>query len=590
MALPLNLPEPSSRIVNIYWYQILTLNQAAEDSIAAIDGIEFLSNLILPLDISRLSPAGCISEFGYSASCAVTMLVTGTTLSSLRLSPVQRKHPILALLVGLGKTLPGTYGLFEKVIAFLIKSPYAAAATVSSCCDGSTCSSELDRVPCQITTLRRYSSLSFLNLPSIVDNTPKLSCAHLVTPKAKDWLPQEAQAEVVPSQGIDEWKATISATRPRRRTSPLAITPGRRTTMWYLSILAIDIRGSNLFHCVHRKPVPLTVLYTRVTPRSGGDGTASLSYGTTVTWSGTRVSVPRRRAQHYSTIALEDSTATVVTMDRSRVVTVPHPKPLAERRECDSGHAEDFFGLVTAASLVDDNALSSRKRYFSDAPHSTVAFGLALPSGSTSVRLVAARQPPRLQAQIGPEAVRVVFASPIANGEVVIHGTESQAPGLSIPGSDPINGLAETSNQDFATLFAEFLNGRSVDPLLTQQFEHNIMFSLPAQEILRSEPQPRLLTSSPVTRDTINDTTEEAMLTHPLQSIIQQQQNQLEQLRQQLARSDQRCAYYHEKSATFKALYSHQRALAEHIMASLVAGSCTRAIQLNFIVVCDLSI
>ncbi|KAH6890738.1 hypothetical protein BKA70DRAFT_1441747 [Coprinopsis sp. MPI-PUGE-AT-0042] len=159
------------------------------------------------------------------------------------------------------------------------------------------------------------------------------------------------------------------------------------------------------------------------------------------------------------------------------------------------------------------------------------------------------------------------FAQPTSSSEVIIQGDQVQAPGNLLPASGSRNGPIEAGSQDLAAFFADFLSGRSVDPSLPPQFEHNAL-SLPPQELLSSETQSHRLTPPQVPRTTTNNIVERETL--PLQDIIQEQQNQLEELRQQMARSEQRSAYYREKAATFKALYAQQQAFSEKLMASLV--------------------
>jgi hypothetical protein len=132
-----------------------------------------------------------------------------------------------------------------------------------------------------------------------------------------------------------------------------------------------------------------------------------------------------------------------------------------------------------------------------------------------------------------------------------------------------------TTRQDLSSnFFAGLLDGgASIDPMLPLDIQGSTVTS-PGQESQSTpgnEPQACLQPVSceaPTTN--LTDVMDNAAQTAGLEVVIEEQRGQLEELRQAISRSDQRCAYYREKAATFRALYSQQRGLAEQIMASLV--------------------
>ncbi|KAH6896076.1 hypothetical protein BKA70DRAFT_1231984 [Coprinopsis sp. MPI-PUGE-AT-0042] len=138
-----------------------------------------------------------------------------------------------------------------------------------------------------------------------------------------------------------------------------------------------------------------------------------------------------------------------------------------------------------------------------------------------------------------------------SNSELaVLAGPHAQAQTTArhLPIFIPANTMTEKGSQDMAAFkfFSELMNGHEfVNPTLLHLED---VITLPPQE-LRSA---RLPPSPCPTIDA----------SRPFKTI--------EELQRQITRSDQRCTYYREKAATFKALYSQQRGLAEQIMASLV--------------------
>ncbi|KAH6880894.1 hypothetical protein BKA70DRAFT_1447116 [Coprinopsis sp. MPI-PUGE-AT-0042] len=142
---------------------------------------------------------------------------------------------------------------------------------------------------------------------------------------------------------------------------------------------------------------------------------------------------------------------------------------------------------------------------------------------------------------------------------------EAQTTAHHLPIFIPANTMTEKGSQDMAAFkfFSELMNGHEfVNPTLLHLED---VITLPPQE-LRSA---RLPPSPCPTIDASSDFNHETQ-TMELHRTVLDQQGQIEELQRQITRSDQRCTYYREKAATFKALYSQQRGLAEQIMASLV--------------------
>ncbi|KAH6905260.1 hypothetical protein BKA70DRAFT_1293834 [Coprinopsis sp. MPI-PUGE-AT-0042] len=163
-----------------------------------------------------------------------------------------------------------------------------------------------------------------------------------------------------------------------------------------------------------------------------------------------------------------------------------------------------------------------------------------------------------------------------SNGELAIQGPQAQAHGGRFPSTNPGDHTPmEVGSEDLAAIrfFSEMLNGPGFvnSTLLPLQSD---VFALPSQELrsgsaTEDQPQARLPASSSPTTDTPDDIEHETQ-TMGLQRTVEEQQGQLEELRRQITRYDQRCTYYRAKAATFKALYSQQRGLSEQIMGSLV--------------------
>ncbi|KAH6883612.1 hypothetical protein BKA70DRAFT_1446620 [Coprinopsis sp. MPI-PUGE-AT-0042] len=154
---------------------------------------------------------------------------------------------------------------------------------------------------------------------------------------------------------------------------------------------------------------------------------------------------------------------------------------------------------------------------------------------------------------------------PPSHNELALRGpqAQSQAPASLPPCLNPEYAMMEPGNQDLAAFFASWISGRESVNLVPLQ-------NLATQDLSNPENQQPQLPASPyLTADTGNCSEHEKQ-TLGLQMVIQEQQSQLEELRRQIAHSQQRCAYYCEKATTFRALYSQQRRFAEQVMSMLV--------------------
>ncbi|KAH6901551.1 hypothetical protein BKA70DRAFT_1522306 [Coprinopsis sp. MPI-PUGE-AT-0042] len=156
-----------------------------------------------------------------------------------------------------------------------------------------------------------------------------------------------------------------------------------------------------------------------------------------------------------------------------------------------------------------------------------------------------------------------------ASNDSVIPG-QAHAQAVHLSGSNSGNDSMETGSQDLsAAFFAELLTGREF--LNLPPLPLGNVFPLATQDVSSPENQPHAPASSYQTTDTTaNGETDQETQAFGLRMVIEEQQSQLEELRRQIDCSDQRCAYYRGKAATFRALYSQQQGLSERIMSSLV--------------------
>ncbi|KAH6907259.1 hypothetical protein BKA70DRAFT_1490699 [Coprinopsis sp. MPI-PUGE-AT-0042] len=164
-----------------------------------------------------------------------------------------------------------------------------------------------------------------------------------------------------------------------------------------------------------------------------------------------------------------------------------------------------------------------------------------------------------------------------ASNDSVIPG-QAHAQAVHLSGSNSGNDSMETGSQDLsAAFFAELLTGREF--LNLPPLPLGNAFPLAMQDVSSPENQPHAPASSYQTTDTTaNGETDQETQAFGLRMVIEEQQSQLEELRRQIDRSDQRCAYYRGKAATFRALYSQQQGLSERI---IVPGSMNTPIHLR---------